>query len=117
MFRAARIVDGRLESCVFTGPDHALPARDWLMELFAREQIEPADRRALLAGRRADGEAPEPSICVCMGVGAGAIRAAIRAGCTSVEAVGKATTAGTNCGSCRPEIGAMLSEMRVPEPA
>ena len=116
-YRGARILDGRLEACVFIGPDHALPARDWLMELFAHDAIAPADRRALLAGRRADGVAPEPSICVCMGVGAGAIRAAIMAGCDSVEAVGKATTAGTNCGSCRPEIGAILSSMRVPEPA
>jgi assimilatory nitrate reductase catalytic subunit len=113
VFRSALIKDGRLEACVFTGPDHQLPARDWLMELFARDAIEPADRRALLAGRRADGVAPEPSICVCMGVGAGAIRAAIAAGCDSVEAVGRATTAGTNCGSCRPEIGAILSDMRV----
>ncbi len=102
---------------MFIGPDHALPPRDWLMELFAHDRARPADRRALLAGRRADGAAPEPSICVCMGVGAGAIRAAIMAGCSSVEAVGKATTAGTNCGSCRPEIGAILSAVRVLEPA
>ena len=117
VFRSALIKAGRMEACVFTGPDHQLPPRDWLMELFARETIEPADRRALLAGRRADGVAPEPSICVCMGVGAGAIRAAIAAGCDSVEAVGRATTAGTNCGSCRPEIGAILSDMRVKEVA
>ena len=115
-FRAARLVDGRLEACVFTGPDYQLPARDWLMELFAHDRLEPMERRALLAGRRADGAAPEPSICVCMGVGAGAIRAAILSGCDSVAAVGQATTAGTNCGSCRPEIGAILSSMRVPEP-
>ena len=117
VFRAARIAEGRLQACVFTGPDHLLPKRDWLMALFAQPELSVSDRRALLAGRRADGVAPEPSICVCMGVGAGAIRAAIAAGCNSVEAVGKATTAGTNCGSCRPEIGAILSEMRVLEPA
>ena len=115
VFRSARVQDGRLDCCVFTGPDHDLPRRDWLMELFARDVIEPMERRALLAGRRADGVAPEPSICVCMGVGEGAIRAAIRGGCDSVEAVGRATTAGTNCGSCKPEIGAILSAMRVAE--
>jgi assimilatory nitrate reductase catalytic subunit len=52
-----------------------------------------------------------------MGVGAGSIRAAVLAGCDSVEAIGKATTAGTNCGSCKPEIAAILARMRVPEPA
>ena len=87
------------------------------MALFAQDQLEPADRRSLLAGRRADGAAPEPSICVCMGVGAKAIRAAIMSGCDSVEAVGRATTAGTNCGSCRPEIGAILTSLRIKEPA
>ena len=87
------------------------------MDLFAREALDPMERRALLAGRRADGVAPEPAICVCMGVGAVAIRAAIQAGCDTVDAVGRATRAGTNCGSCKPEIGAILSEMRVAEPA
>ncbi len=109
--------DGRLEACVFIGPDHALPARDWLMELFAAGRSIRADRRALLAGRRADGVAPEPPICVCMGVGAGAIRAAVLAGCDSVDAIGRATKAGTNCGSCKPELGAILSHLRVAEPA
>jgi len=32
----------------------------------------------------------------------------IAAGCDSVTAVGAATRAGTNCGSCKPEIGALL---------
>ena len=117
VFRAARLEGGRLQACVFTGPDHALPPRDWLMALFAQDALQPEERRALLAGRRADGAAPEPSICVCMGVGAGAIRAAIAAGARSVDEVGRATAAGTNCGSCRPEIGAILSAMRVTEPA
>lgn len=117
VFRAARLADGRLEACVFTGPDHALPARDWLMSLFARDRLEPEERRAVLAGRRADGAAPEPAVCVCMGVGAQAIRAAVAAGCGSVAAVGAKTTAGTNCGSCKPEIAAIIAAMRVPEPA
>ena len=117
VFRAAQIVGGRLEACVFTGPDHALPGRDWLMSLFAQATLDPAERRTLLAGRRADGAAPEPPVCVCMGVGAKAIRAAIAGGCGSVAAVGAVTKAGTNCGSCKPEIAAILASMRVPEPA
>jgi assimilatory nitrate reductase catalytic subunit len=116
VFRAARVLAGRLEACVFMGPDHALPPRDWLMSLFAQDQLEPGERRALLAGRRADGAAPEPPVCVCMGVGAGAIRAAITGGCGDVAAVGAATKAGTNCGSCKPEIAAILASMRVADP-
>jgi assimilatory nitrate reductase catalytic subunit len=113
VFRSAALRDGRLQACVVTGPDHALPPRDWLLEMFARDQIDPAERRSLLAGRPASGEAPEPPVCVCMGIGAGAIRAAITAGSGTVAAVGVATTAGTNCGSCRPEIAALIASLRV----
>jgi len=109
IYRAALVDDGKLRACVFVGPDHALPARDWLISLFALERISIADRRALLAGRPASGAMPEPPVCVCFGVGAGAIRGAIDEGCGSVEAVGAATKAGTNCGSCRPEIKALLA--------
>lgn len=94
------------------GPDHLLPPRDWLMELFARDRIDPAERRALLAGRPAGGAMPEPPVCVCMGVGAGVIRAAIAAGCGTVAAVGLATTTGANCGSCRPEIAGLIGSLQ-----
>jgi assimilatory nitrate reductase catalytic subunit len=107
--RAVRLEGGRLRACLFLGPDHALPARDWLVGLFALDALSPVARRALLAGRPAEGALPEPPVCVCHGVGAGVIRAAIAKGCATVEAVGQATKAGTNCGSCKPEIGALLA--------
>jgi len=109
LYRAALVQGGRLRAAVFIGPDHALPARDWLVSLFAQPSLTPPDRRALLAGRPAEGALPEPPVCVCFGIGARAIQSAIDAGCTSVEAIGAATTAGSNCGSCRPEIGALLA--------
>ncbi len=112
LFRAALIVDGRLEACLFIGPDHALPARDWLVGRFAVEALEPGERRALLAARPADGKLPEPPVCVCHAVGANQIRQAIAAGHGDVEAIGRATRAGTNCGSCRPEIRALLQAVQ-----
>ncbi len=115
--RAALVRDGSLRACVFVGPDAGLPPRNWLLGLFAAESITLADRRALLAGRPFTGAAPEPSVCVCHGVGAGAIRRAIHAGCGDLERIGQATRAGTNCGSCRPEIAALLAAHRVAEPA
>jgi assimilatory nitrate reductase catalytic subunit len=45
-------------------------------------------------------------------VGANTIRAAITAGCTSVDAVGQKLKAGTNCGSCRPEIVKLIAAGR-----
>ncbi len=118
VLRAALVQDGRLRAGVFVGPDAALPPRDWLLGLLVGgEPMALAVRRALLAGRPFDGAAPEPSVCVCHGVGAGAIRRAFEAGCNSVEAVGQATRAGTNCGSCRPEIAALIAEHCLLEPA
>ena len=108
LFRAALIVDGRLEACLFIGSDHALPARDWLVGRFALDTLAPAERRSLLAARPADGPLPEPPVCVCHAVGANQIRQAIGAGHGDLDAIGRATRAGTNCGSCRPEIRALL---------
>jgi assimilatory nitrate reductase catalytic subunit len=110
-FRAALVEDGSLLACLFIGPDHDLPARDWLVSLFAQARISVSERRALLAGRPAAGALPEPPVCVCFGIGARAIRAAAEAGCATAEAIGAATRAGTNCGSCRPEIRTLLAQV------
>jgi assimilatory nitrate reductase catalytic subunit len=108
LHRAALLCHGRLEACLFVGPDHALPPRDWLVSLFALDALAPEVRRTLLAGRPADRAAVDPWICVCHSVTAGTIRRAIEGGCDNVAAVGAATRAGTNCGSCKPEIAALL---------
>ena len=111
LFRAALIDDGKLRAVVFLGRTSALPPRDWLISLFARDRITVTERRALLAGRPAEGPVPEQAVCVCFGIGAREIGAAIRAGCETVDTVGAATKAGTNCGSCRPEIRALLAKV------
>ncbi|WP_256443976.1 (2Fe-2S)-binding protein [Roseomonas sp. CECT 9278] len=51
-------------------------------------------------------------VCACHGVSAAAIRAC---GARDLAGVGAATAAGTGCGSCRPEIAALLA--RQPEDA
>ncbi len=47
-------------------------------------------------------------VCVCKGVACSKIRALLRDGVDSVEAVGEACGAGTDCGSCRSAIEDML---------
>ena len=49
------------------------------------------------------------TVCACHGVGLDVIAGAIRAGAGTVEAVGAACKAGTNCGSCIPEIRKLLA--------
>jgi assimilatory nitrate reductase catalytic subunit len=108
--REAFLVDGRLERVLFVTVGGKLPSRDWLIELFAAEHIGPQDRTALLIGRP-PGRAVEsgPVVCACRNVRSKHILAAIAAGAAAVEAVGEATTAGTVCGSCRPEIARLLA--------
>jgi assimilatory nitrate reductase catalytic subunit len=52
-------------------------------------------------------------MCACFGVSCAAVESAIAQGATSLDAVGLATQAGTNCGSCRPEIRQLLRAVRM----
>jgi len=47
-------------------------------------------------------------VCLCRAVSETTIVDAIRGGATSVEAVGQACAAGTNCGKCRTSIEFMI---------
>ena len=56
-------------------------------------------------------------ICACFGVSCGAVEAAIADGATSLAAIGAQTQAGTSCGSCRPELRALLRKARLAKAA
>ncbi|TNF35295.1 MAG: nitrate reductase [Gammaproteobacteria bacterium] len=109
-YRAARMVGDKLESCIFIGPDHQLPNRDWLMGLFDKPLLSDQEKAFLLSGRPGDkGSDAGPGVCACFGVGRNTILKAIQEqGLDSVAAIGKALKAGTNCGSCIPELQALL---------
>lgn len=49
-------------------------------------------------------------VCVCKGVRCTKIRSLIEDGASSVEAIGAACGAGTDCGSCRCTIEDMIEE-------
>jgi ferredoxin-nitrate reductase len=60
----------------------------------------------------ADGD-PGVNVCSCQGVTRGEIVHAIRdRGLDTVEQVAEHTRASTGCGGCRPEVAALLSELR-----
>ena len=108
--REAVVQDGRLEQVLFMTRSGQLPSRDWLADLFTKDELAPEDRAALLFGRPPGAPVDKgPLVCACLKVGAKMITATFARGAVTVEAVGAATGAGTNCGSCRPEIGRMLA--------
>jgi len=49
-----------------------------------------------------------PSVCTCFEVSQQSIESAITGGANTVEALGKKLGCGTNCGSCIPELKALL---------
>lgn len=109
-YRAARLVNGRLESCLFIAPSAELPDSGWLETLFAAAALDAPQRHSLLTGRAPQGsDSGGAMICACHGVRAGAIRDAIAGGAASVEDVGSVTKAGTGCGSCVAEIRGLLN--------
>ncbi|MBO9470527.1 molybdopterin-dependent oxidoreductase [Endozoicomonas sp. G2_2] len=110
-YRAAHFDAGHIEACVFIAPEPAaLPDRSWLASLFTGEAVDESERAGLLAGRPAEASKDVgPQICSCFGVGRNTIQRAITEdGLDSVAAVGEALDAGTNCGSCKPEIAALI---------
>jgi assimilatory nitrate reductase catalytic subunit len=114
MFRAAHVVDDRISACVFVSPRaEDLPARAWLSSLFVQERLAELDRVSLLVGQPADPRADTgPTVCSCFGVGRNTIVKGIRDGLATVDALGQALKCGTNCGSCVPELKALLAAAR-----
>jgi assimilatory nitrate reductase catalytic subunit len=112
-YRAAWFNDDRLEACVLLGRGNDLPLRRHLASFFAGESLPAADRNAVLAGRSA-GAVPDegPIICICHGVSRNRIDTAVTGGAATLEALGAALKAGTNCGSCIPELRQILSTAR-----
>jgi assimilatory nitrate reductase catalytic subunit len=112
-YRAARLVNGALESCIFISPEFNLPSRDWLSQLFEQSHLDEAERASLLSGRAVKGQQDAgPIVCACFSVGVNTLRDAITTqGINSVEQIGAALRAGTNCGSCIPELKALLAEL------
>ncbi|KJF82349.1 hypothetical protein UA44_07445 [Klebsiella aerogenes] len=64
----------------------------------------------MLSGLKGGDSAPRGrTICSCFSIGERQIGEAIAGGCVSVEALGAKLKCGTNCGSCIPELKALLA--------
>ena len=109
MFRYAGIAHGELQACVFFGPPGADFAGAERARALLGKPISPAERIALLAGLDSSGAPAGRNVCACFGVSETAIQAAIREGCNTPAEIGKACKAGTNCGSCIPELKKLLA--------
>jgi len=113
MFRYAGILHGQLAACVFFGPAMAEFAGVEQAKALLGKEISPLDRIALLAGSSGKGaKAPTKVVCSCFSISEESIRAAIQAdGLTNPAQIGARLKAGTNCGSCIPELKKLLQPL------
>jgi assimilatory nitrate reductase catalytic subunit len=113
LYRAALIHDSRLDALLFVAAPGHRPAAEDLAHLFAGPTPEPQYRTELLAGGSVIGRCDGPIVCACHHVGRQVILEAIAGqGLSSVEAIGQALRAGTNCGSCIPELRGLLKSSK-----
>ena len=114
VYRAACLAEDRIETCLFVGP--ARDAGDWevVKSLFAADALTTDQRRMLLSGKSTDGLASAgPIVCACFGVGRTTICDAIAAGASTAAEIGARLKAGTNCGSCIPELKRLIAQANV----
>ena len=116
-YRCAVLRDGRLQAALFLAPAGRAPLWDTVKAVFADPAAIVESRLALLSGRVPGGADPGPTVCACFGVGLNAIRAAFEGGAATAEEIGQQLKAGTNCGSCLPEIRRIGAQARASEAA
>jgi assimilatory nitrate reductase catalytic subunit len=117
VYRAASFAADGIETCLFLGP--ARDAGDWnvIKDLFASGALSDDQRRMLLSGKSMDGLASAgPIVCACFGVGRTTICDAIASGARSAAEIGLQLKAGTNCGSCIPELKRLIVQWSAGDP-
>ena len=113
-YRSAWFISGKLQGCFFAAPDYNdLPSRDWLLTQFNTDSFDYKQRLQLLAGHPADPAADTgPVVCCCFNIGENTLINAIQEqSLSNVEAIGQSLKAGTNCGSCIPELKTLLNDI------
>ncbi|TJV92614.1 MAG: nitrate reductase [Mesorhizobium sp.] len=113
-YRFARFAGSRLAGALYLAPKPVAVSRSWAVEQLSADHADRRGRLAIVAGRPGGNRVDRGAVvCSCFGVGANQIAEAVRGGCTSVEAIGAALHAGTNCGSCRAEIRTLIEARRL----
>ena len=116
-FRYASVVGRRLEACLFIAKGTAgLPSRDTVAALLGT-RLDPDARAFVLAGAPTGAALQATAgktICACFGVGLHTLAGAItQRRLTSLAEIGAVLRAGTNCGSCIPELKAILNQAQM----
>jgi assimilatory nitrate reductase catalytic subunit len=111
IYRAAAIVDGERESSLCIGPAEGSLPCDMFEGFLPGDGPNGADLRLLqMRSQAADFGEREQIVCACFGIGLNAIREAVACGeATNLGEIGQVLRAGTNCGSCLPELRRIIA--------
>ncbi|GGX38938.1 nitrate reductase [Tateyamaria omphalii] len=111
LHRVAIVVGKQIAALFFSGRKPVVLSRPAAISLIGTQ----SSALGALAGRApADQPDPGATVCGCFNVGQNTLLDAIAQGARTVTALSEATCAGTNCGSCRPELAALLSKIHKP---
>ena len=117
LYRAAAFLDGHLDGCVCVAPAEDT-APQWDLAGLAAAAAAEAGGRRIPKVEACDyiGET-EQVVCACFKVGLDAVRKAVHSGgATTVGDIGRTLGAGTNCGSCLPELKRIIVDERIAHP-
>jgi nitrite reductase (NADH) large subunit len=113
IYKKLIVREGRTAGAILLGDASAGPM---LLQMFDRAAQLPGTPAEMLFPGAGAAVAPsvlelpdEAQVCNCNGVSKGRIVAAVEAGACSLKALGDATRAGTGCGSCKPQVAALLA--------
>ncbi len=115
IYRCATLDDERLDSVFFSAQNSGadLPSPDVIVRLFAEYALTSAQILSLLTGQDNQQADTGAIVCSCFSVGEKTIEKAIVGGANTVESIGVCCQAGSNCGSCIPEIKRLLAKRGV----
>ncbi len=104
--RFAAVDEGKIVGVLFIGREPLKLSKEFISSSLG--SMDPL----VLAGRPSqDMPDPGPTVCSCFSVGVNTILTAIQeGGLMSVDDIGRALRAGTNCGSCKPELAVLLAQ-------
>jgi assimilatory nitrate reductase catalytic subunit len=114
IYRAAAFRDGDIDGCFSLGPADSPPQWETLEPLSPPDAAHGAAGRSLPMRSASDYVVETQAVvCACFNVGCDAVREAVAAGSArTVEDVGQLLRAGTNCGSCLPELKRIIAGER-----
>lgn len=109
-YRYALMKNNQIQNCYIVATDLQNADYEWIQNLL-NDTVDSTVQGSILSGIASGRLAGGRTVCACKQVGKNTICESIREqGLTSVDDVSEYTSAGTGCGSCVPEIQAIVDE-------